>query len=61
MNYKDALMLYDYYEGRGLIKSSFDIDLFYRRCPDDYEVQETKILNPYGGYYVTVKLEYVPK
>lgn len=61
MDYKDALILLDYYEKRGLVKSSFDVELFYKRCPADCEVQETKILNPYGGYYVTVKLEYVAK
>jgi len=61
MDFKDALLLYDYYEKHGLIKTAFDVERFYKRCPADCEVRETKILNPCGGYYVTVSLEYVSK
>lgn len=60
MTFKDAIILFEHYEKCGKIISKYDIEKFYRKCPVGYEVEETKILNPYGNYYVTIHMEYVP-
>lgn len=59
MDFKDAIILFEHYEKHGKIISKYEVEDFYDNCPAGYEVEETKILNPYGGYYVTIGMRYV--